>query len=107
MEVKISAIRQLCASASFRWTDHAMQRLIKRGISPDEVIEALLHGDIIEQYPTDYPYPSCLVFAMVRINRPLHVVCSIGEGRLIIITAYVPDKERWDTTFTRRKGEAD
>lgn len=107
MEVDILDVRHLCQDDAVQWTAHVAQRLIKRSISPDEVLEVLMHGVIIEQYPTDYPYPSCLMFAMVHGHRPIHVVCSVGAGKLFIITAYEPDKDRWDTEFMRRKKEGD
>lgn len=84
------------------WTGHAGQRLIQRQISPEEVIDTLLYGSIVEQYPTDYPYPSCLLCSR-RDGRPLHVVCSVGNAQLFIITAYRPDIASWDETFTHRK----
>jgi len=101
MEVDIKTVRRLCQVDAVRWTNHVAQRLIKRDISPDEVMEVLLCGDIIEHYP----YPSCLLYAMVHNGRPLHVVCSVGAGQIFVITAYEPDKDRWDETFTRRKKE--
>ena len=47
-------------------------------------------GEIIEEYPDDGPYPSCLIFGRTQEGRPLHVVCApvMDEGRLIIITVY-------------------
>lgn len=95
-------IQRLWQTNAVYWTEHVGKRLIKRQISPDEVIQALLHGQIIEHYEDDYPFPSCLIFSMVG-TRPLHVVCSIGNGQLFIITAYEPDTVQWDVTFTKRR----
>ena len=95
-------ILRLCKANAIYWTDHVGKRLIKRKISPDEVISVLLRGTIIEHYPTDYPFPSCLMFSMVGM-RPLHVVCSIGNEQLFIITAYEPDPDSWDAGFMRRR----
>lgn len=103
-EIKFEEIWRLCQKDSIYWTDHAGKRLIKRGISPNEVIDTLLNGSIIEQYPKDYPFPSCLIYACIN-NRPLHVVCSIGNDQLYIITAYEPTQASWDKTFTIRKKE--
>jgi len=107
MEVDPFEVQRLCQANAVKWTSHVAQRLILRNISPDEVIDVLMHGEIIEQYPTDYPYPSCLVFSVVHHQRPLHVVCSIGEEQVFIITAYEPDPNRWDDSFKYRKQEAD
>jgi hypothetical protein len=57
-------------------------------IRVDEVVEALDAGEIIEEYPDDQPYPSCLILGRTRAARPLHIVCApvLTEQRLIIIS---------------------
>ena len=74
-------------------------------IRVDEVLEVLDAGEIIEEYPDDQPYPSCLIFGRTRAARPLHVVCApvLAEQRIIVITIYQPDPARWDADFKRRK----
>ena len=80
------------------------KRLISRHISPNEVLQALSNGRIIEDYPSDYPFPSCLVFGCTVQNRKLHIVCSIvNDDTLTIITAYEPDLNKWNETFTKRR----
>ncbi|NGZ96370.1 MAG: hypothetical protein CV089_09625 [Nitrospira sp. WS110] len=75
------------------------------GISVDEILEVLDSGGIIEEYPNDGPYPSCLIFGRTQEGRPLHLVCApvVDEGRLIIITVYQPDPARWEADWRRRK----
>lgn len=104
--VTIEEIRHLCRADLIRWTGHVAERMVKRQIAPSEVLYTLMHGEIIEDYPDDYPFPSCLVLAIEMNGRPIHVVCSIGNDELYIITAYQPDTARWDATFRiRRKGD--
>ena len=52
--IDIAIIQKLCKEDKLRWTNHVAKRMIKRMISPDEVIEVLLYGTIIEQYPNDF-----------------------------------------------------
>ena len=47
----IAVIRQLCMSGAVRWTDHVIDRMLKRGISRDDAKYILIHGKIIEEYP--------------------------------------------------------
>lgn len=101
--MEIAKIRKYCIEHRIQWTSHVMQRLIKRNILRSDVKTALLNGKIIEEYPSDYPYPSCLVLGIISLNKPLHVVCGIGDDKLWIITAYRPDETMWDSSFTRRK----
>jgi hypothetical protein len=62
-----------------------------------EVAEAVASGRIIEDYPEDTPYPSCLIFGTTDAGRPIHVVCacSAEENFTIIVTVYHPDPQRW------------
>jgi hypothetical protein len=69
-----------------------------------EVFEAVLGGKIIENYPEDEPYPSCLIYGKTSGKRPIHVVGAYsGESDIAIkITVYQPDPARW-IDFERRK----
>ena len=93
--------------ADCRFTDHARREMETEpfgAIRVDEVLRTLQAGEIIEQYPQDEPYPSCLVFGRTVEGRPLHVVCAPvpTERKLIIVTVYQPDPARWDAEFKRR-----
>ena len=81
-----------------------MQAMFERNIVPDDVREVVLNGKVIESYPQDRPYPSCLVLGW-RGSRPIHVVAADNSaGReTIIITVYEPDLERWEPGFEKRK----
>jgi hypothetical protein len=72
-------------------------------IRVDEVLEAIDAGEIIEEYPEDEPYPSCLIFGRTGAKRPLHIVCApvLAEQRLVVITTYQPDPDRWEADFKR------
>ena len=71
----------------------------------NEVLQALDRGEIIEIYVEDTPYPSCLISGSTLAGQPIHVVCAPvqAEERLIIITTYRPDPNRWEADFRRRK----
>ena len=62
-----------------------------------------LSFQVIDDYPDDTPYRSCLVFARTRRGRPVHAVCAHvpEEDKAIIITVYEPDPDRW-IDFGRR-----
>ena len=83
---------------------HALSRMSQRGFEPADIHSVLENGTIIEQYPEDFPYPSCLIIALID-GRPVHVVAALNdaEQEAIIITVYEPDVRIWDNGFTRRK----
>jgi hypothetical protein len=73
-------------------------------IREKEVFEAVESGKVIETYPEDEPYPTCLIYGRTFGGRPLHVLCAYtkDEETAIIITVYQPNPDRW-IDFERRK----
>ena len=94
---------QLCNERKLKWTLHVIQKLQERGIYRDDVFHAICGGSIIEQYPDDFPYPSCLVSGTDLQGKPLHVVVASDESLLFIITAYFPDLDRFEDDYKTRK----
>lgn len=102
-KLSIDKIKQLIKSEKIRWTNHVIVRLLQRNISQEDIKEALLNGQIIEEYENDYPYPSCLVYGINLNNEVLHVVCGFNGEDLWIITAYYPNNTEWENDMKTRK----
>lgn len=102
--IDINELRKLCTDDTITLTQHLSLRLRERGIRYDDVVNVLMGGEIIEQYPTDYPYPSCLLLGVSVGDKYLHVVCGVGSGRLWIVTAYYPSPDKWEAGYKARKG---
>jgi len=85
-------------------TKHVYNRCRERGIRYSDIKNAILNSEIIEQYPDDFPYPSCLTLGASIQGSFIHVVCGVGEGKLWIVTAYYPSPEKWESDFKTRKG---
>jgi len=84
-------------------TAHAAERFRQRGIKVKDIRNAVKTGVIIEQYPDDYPYPSCLLMGVSVKAQPLHVVMSDEGNASRIITAYFPDADKWESDLKTRK----
>ena len=101
--MEITDLQKLCENGSIRWTGHILKRLMQRGIFQASVVQAIRSGEIIEQYPNDYPYPSCLLLGTTAAGEALHIVCGIGEGEVWLITAYHPDPDEWESDLKTRR----
>ncbi len=97
------AIRRYCERGALRWTNHVLVRAMQRNISIADIETALKNGTIIEQYPADYPYPSCLVLGFDMNKKHMHIVCGDSGTELWLITAYFPSIDEWTDDFTQRK----
>ena len=96
-------IKRICSLENLQITIHAAKRLEQREITVDDIISCIQSGEIIEQYPDDYPFPSCLILGSAQSGLPLHVVIGTDMETIWIITAYYPDKDSWSSDFKHRR----
>jgi len=99
----IEDIKRKIEIGDYRLTIHAFERCAERNISPNELKDVILSGEIIESYPEDKYGSSCLICGRTKEGRLLHVQCSVAP--VWIITAYDPTlaPEEWDQNFKRRR----
>lgn len=60
--------------------------------------------DIQDFYPDDFPHPSCLIFGYTVNKKIIHVVVSMDEKNIGIITVYYPNTEKFENDLKTRKG---
>jgi len=99
--MEMEEIRADIWTGNYRVSDHAVKRMIKRSIDRIEIEEAILAGEIIEEYPDDKYSPSCLIYGMSKAGRHLHVQISLPPS-VVVITAYEPDPSEWTDFRVRR-----
>jgi len=105
--LQLADMQMAITSGRLTWRIHALERMLERDISRKDVRTVVVNGEIIEEYPSSYIYPACLVCG-TRSRGPLHVVIAWDAIRrwAYIITAYVPDEEHFTKDFrVRRRGE--
>ena len=100
--IDLETIQSYFAAGTVFVTEHAVERFKQRGIFIRDVKAAIFSGVIIEQYPEDFPFPSCLVCGTTTRDLVLHVVISDEGSSSRIITAYYPDSDRWSGDFKTR-----
>lgn len=87
------------------WRRHARIEAENDSISESGLEDALRSGfTMVEHYPDDPRGESALVLTFVNGN-PVHVVLAPMEDLSYLITVYVPERDKWDETFARRKGK--
>ncbi len=108
MLVNVDSIITAIRSNKIRITDHADEEAQSDRLSFDEVFTSVLYGEIIEEYPTDKPFPSCLIFGQNLKREPVHSVWAYNTENqwAVLITVYRPDPSRWVNWKTRRPKNA-
>lgn len=93
------------SDSNIKWAKHCLERMQERDISIRDVESCLQSGKIIEEYPDDFPHPSCLIFGYTEKNKILHIVVGSDDSSLFFITAYFPNTDKFEKDLKTRKGQ--
>jgi len=99
----LAKVRSQLSEGEFEFSRHALKRVVERNISDQEIRQAGLQAEIIEDYPDDKYSPSCLLLGFTQTGRPLHIQVSLADTDLVkIVTIYEPDVGEW-FDYTQRR----
>jgi|AntAceMinimDraft_16_1070373.scaffolds.fasta_scaffold10044_4 hypothetical protein len=101
----LERVRDLIRAGDVRISEHGYDELAEDELTAREVLAGVQGAEVVEEY-LNYPKGPCvLVLQKDRTGELIHIVWGIPEGHekpVVLVTAYRPDPERWDKTFTRR-----
>ena len=100
----LDELREAIRAGSFQWRKHILVRLAERSIPQRMIIETIMKGEIVEDYPHNNPFPSCLMLGWVE-GTAYHVVVSFDDKSKMgyIITTYQPSMDRFEPDFRTRR----
>jgi hypothetical protein len=104
--MNIDEIRQLIRERRYEISLHAQQERLEDDLDISDVEAAIVHGEILEDYPTDPRGASCLVAGQAGI-KSIHAVLGWARKRdgservLRVITVYRPQPPKWKDYRTR------
>ena len=101
--MQIADIQSFYSQSRIKWYKHAVERMQERDISREDVKNCIMNGEIIEDYPDDFPHPSCLIFGHTVKGRVIHAVVSMDSENIGIITVYFPNTEKFESDLKTRK----
>ena len=97
----IACIRELFQQGHFNIYFHAFEEALKDGITGDDMLYGVEHGEIIEEYPER---SRCLLLATTATKVPIHIVIDYScTDELQIVTTYIPDQREWIAFRKRRR----
>lgn len=104
MSISLDFIAEEIKGQTYEMSLHADNERLAEEIGIIELEELLVSSKILEDYPDDPRGESCLVVGFTPDGKPVHVVCGKNKnGRLFIITVYVPTMPKWKDPYTRNK----
>jgi hypothetical protein len=103
--MNITDIIEAIQANRVRITNHADEEAEADHLIFDEIYFSVLCGEIIEDYPTDKPYPSCLIYGQTFSGDPVHSVWAYHDQNrwAVLVTVYRPDPNLWINWQERRK----
>lgn len=103
MDVILVRIQKQARESTLRVTQHAQKEMDNEEITLDEVLTAIMRGQILEDYSEHKRGPCCLLYGRTNQGRPLHIVCTTSQPMLVIITVYEPLLPKWVSPTQRRE----
>lgn len=103
--VELADIIEAIHAGRVRITDHAYEEANADLLKFDEIYFSALHGEVIEEYQDDSPYPSVLIFGQTFGGDSVHSVWAYNEKKswAVLITVYRPDPNLWIGCKVRKR----
>jgi hypothetical protein len=97
-------VKRAIADSRYYTTKHANEEAEDDNLDLEKVIERSLGAELLEDYPTAYPHPACLMLGWLCPGEPVHVVWAYDRrrGYAAMVTTYRPDPARWSADFRKR-----
>ena len=105
MSETLRRVQSLVLAGDYLISDHGFDELAKDGILPGEALTGITTAIAVEDYPDRRRGPSVLALQNDANGRLIHVLWGIPAGRrrpAVLVTAYRPDPDLWDSDFKRR-----
>jgi hypothetical protein len=98
-------IREQVSRDDYEFSIHAERERENEHILVEELEQSITVGELLEDYPDDPRGHSCLVVGFTQAGRAIHSVWGLlPDGRVRVITVYIPLPPRWIDPRTRRSG---
>lgn len=103
MSELFAKIRERVVAKEFQLSAHAEAEREAEEILLSDLIDSVVHGELLEDYPDDRRGHSCLILSFDASGQAIHTVWTIlQDGRARLITVYLPQPPKWIDPRTRK-----
>ena len=96
-------VRAQVETDNYEFSLHAEHEREDEHILTKELEQSVMSGELLEDYPDDPRGHSCLILGFTQDGRAIHSVWGLlPNGRVRVITVYIPLPPRWINPRTRR-----
>ncbi len=99
----LERVRAQVRASDYSFSFHAEREREDEHIFVQELEQSVVSGELLEDYPDDPRGHSCLILGFTRTGRAIHSVWGLlPDGRVRVITVYLPLPPKWVDPRTRR-----
>ena len=100
----LAFIRECLRARQILWTYHVNMRLGQRPITREMIIEAAPSYEVVEAYPEDKYFPSCLGLGRTGADAfPVLFGTDVPGRNVRVVTAYYPSADEWELDLKTRR----
>lgn len=88
-------IRKFIRTRNYLFSEHADEERTKDKLTVEEIEEAILSGEVIEERLDDSRGESRLIAGQSKGGKLIHVVIGLRFDRPVIVTNYIPSEDEW------------
>jgi len=100
LTMNIEEIISRVSANQYSYAHHADIKRVTDRPTFAQIEEALLNGEILEEYPDCGRDKSCLIVGFAN-DEPIHVVCAWRGEKIVLVTVYVPRPPKFVDPWTR------
>jgi len=98
--MKLHNIKAKIRAGLFKFSWHAEIEAEADNLAIAQVVDAILSGEIYENYPDSGRGESCLIVGFSG-KIPIHAICGMRADNVIIVTVYIPRPPKFIDPWTR------
>ena len=101
----VEAIRERVRDGKYLVRSHAITHALKEGFGQNDIVTAVLEGQVIEEYEAQQRFLICGKTSLsTKVAIYLHVICEYSDDVYVeFITAYIPDESLWEKPPYKRR----
>ncbi len=101
--MEFKKIQTLIKKKDYLFSEHADEERTKDRLTVEEIEEAILAGEVIEERLNDPRGESRLILGTSRNGKFIHIVIGLRFAKPVIVTNYLPSEEEWIDGKIRRR----
>jgi hypothetical protein len=97
-------VKDLVNVGKFRFSQHGDEEMREDGIYPTALLNSLSAAVVVEDYPDAWKGPTVLLLQEFE-GLIFHAIWGLSKqsaDMATLVTAYLPDPEKWTADFMRR-----